>query len=97
MYRPLNSTEEYTNKLINQINYVCERYIKSNIILCSDFNLPNINWEISYPIIKDKVTINFLKCIMSNGLIQIVDFKTREENTLDLILCNTINSLFLRM
>ena len=24
---------------------------------------------------------------------QIVDFKTRKENTLDLILCNTINSL----
>ena len=93
IYRPPNSAEEYTNKLINQINYGCERYTKSNIILYGDFNLPNIDWEIPYPIINDKATNSFFKCIMNRGLIQIVDFKTRKENTLDLILCNTINSL----
>ncbi|CAG2228076.1 unnamed protein product [Mytilus edulis] len=55
----------------------------------SDFNLPDINWQeqtITHRQYPTRTSQAFLDTVADNGLEQIVDFPTRKENTLDLIL-----------
>ena len=54
-----------------------------------DFNLPDINWQeqtITHRQYPTRTSQAFLDTVADNGLEQIVDFPTRKENTLDLIL-----------
>ena len=81
-YRPPNSTDE---------TYLTETYneqMKYIIILSGDFNLPDICWKSNtitkhqYP---QRVNQLFLDLSHNLGLEQIVDFPTRQDNTLDLV------------
>ena len=58
-----------------------------------DFNYPNINWLGQIPAAIENVEITFLEYLMANNLNQIIDFPTRANNILDLVLCKDgINS-----
>ncbi|KAF8387385.1 hypothetical protein PRIPAC_76527 [Pristionchus pacificus] len=53
-------------------------------LICGDLNFPNIDWtSLTSPTQND-----FLSFASDNRMTQFVNFKTRGENTLDLILCN---------
>ena len=93
IYRPPNSTDIYIQKLLYQLSYMCDYYDKYSVIICGDFNFPNINWKILCPIVNDIATCKFLECVLDIGLIQVIDFKTRKENILDLVLCKTVSTL----
>ena len=62
---------------------------KNIFLIGGDFNLPDINWSEQtitnrqYPI---KTNLAFLGIVADEGLEQIVDFPTRKDNTLDLML-----------
>ena len=75
------------------MSYMCDYYDKYSVIICGDFNFPNINWKIPCPIVNDKATCKFLEYVMDIGLIQVINFKTRKENILDLVLCKTVSTL----
>ena len=68
---------------------VKEKHRRDIFVIGGDFNLPDINWEEQtiinrqYPI---KTNQTFLEIVADNGLEQIVDFPTRKDNTLDLML-----------
>jgi len=57
-------------------------------VILGDFNLPLINWnENRAP--NSHIYVNFMDFVITNGFVQAVDQPTREDNILDLILCNT--------
>ena len=55
------------------------------MFLCGDFNLPNINWTTGTATTNDAIYNCFTKLMHDNYL---VDFPTRNENVLHLILSN---------
>ena len=89
-YRPPDKTDEdYLNKVKEEISTIKEKHRRDIFVIGGDFNLPDINWEEQtiinrqYPI---KTNQTFLEIVADNGLEQIVDFPTRKDNTLDLML-----------
>ena len=89
-YRPPDKTDEdYLNKVKEEISTIKEKHCRDIFVIGGDFNLPDINWEEQtiinrqYPI---KTNQTFLEIVADNGLEQIVDFPTRKDNTLDLML-----------
>lgn len=58
------------------------------IIICGDFNLPNIDWTTGTATSGEPICNHFTKTVRDNFLCQMVDFPTRANNTLDLILTN---------
>ena len=92
-YRPPNCTHEYSEKLFSQINEMCDSFSSHNIFICNDFNLPNINWNIPCLVNGDKTSESFLNCVIDNGLSQIVCCNARNENILDLVLCNAFDNI----
>ena len=53
IYRPQNSADIYIQKLLDQLSYMCDYHYKYSVIICGDFNFPNINWKIPCPIVND--------------------------------------------
>ena len=89
-YRPPDKTDDtYLNQTQNEINTIRTKHQKDIFLIGGDFNLPDINWSEQsiinrqYPI---RTNQTFLEIVADNGLKQIVDFTTRKDNTLDLIL-----------
>ena len=72
---------------------MCLTHPTRNKIITGDFNLPQINWVTVTPLHNDKLTVEFLNCVLSNNLEQLVVFPTREKNVLDLILCKNFEYL----
>lgn len=56
-------------------------------IVLGDFNLPLINWKDNYAP-NSHIYLEFFDFVTINGFTQVVDSPTREENILDLVLCN---------
>ena len=89
-YRPPNRTDdEYTNKASNEISDIKAKAKKNIILVGGDYNLPDIDWtnqtitNNQYP---TKTNQAYLNIVADNGFEQIVDFPTRKDNTLDLML-----------
>ena len=90
-YRPPNRTDdEYISKSVEEMHLLKQRSKRNTILLIGgDFNIPDINWtdmsieRRQYPA---KVNQAFLDMIADNGLEQLVNFHTRKDRTLDLIL-----------
>jgi len=80
IYRPPNCdsvAEYYLAKLIDCLGHYMIT-ARSNIVM-GDFNLPKIDWElINCP--EDKIHKSFLTFVVESGLIQFVDFPTRDGN-----------------
>ena len=90
-YRSMYNTDAQNNQLISEINQTCKKYKNNPIWIGGDFNLPDIDWSnnsiTSYQYSK---TLNesFLETFERGIMKQLVDFPTRLENTLDLLLTN---------
>ena len=89
-YRPPNKTnDEYVDQTKDEFGNFCTKYGKSPVFIGGDFNLPDIDWSTQsivghqYP---KKMNQSFLDTIAANSLEQQVDFPTRKNSTLDLLL-----------
>jgi hypothetical protein len=89
-YRPPSAvSEEYLNQVTTDFQTLHTRNKKNILIIGGDFNLPDVNWKRlnfeghQYPA---RVNQTILDILSDCGLEQQVDFPTRKENTLDLIL-----------
>ncbi|KAF8361982.1 hypothetical protein PRIPAC_88905 [Pristionchus pacificus] len=59
--------------------------ISNSFLICGDLNFPSIDWtRLTSPSNND-----FLSFVCDHRMTQFVDFKTRGDNILDLVLCNT--------
>ena len=74
---------------MEEIHTIRAKHPNNIFLIGGDFNLPHINWSEQtitnrqYPI---KTNLAFLEIVADEGLEQIVDFPTRKDNTLDLML-----------
>ena len=57
------------------------------VVLCGDFNLPNIDWSIVFPTVSSHpVTSEFCDLVRENCFTQLVSVPTRHHHLLDLLL-----------
>lgn len=89
-YRPPNRTDsEYLESTTTEFNTLKASAKKNIVIIGGDFNAPDIDWKqlsiagSQYPA---KVSKTFMDITSDNNLEQMVDFPTRKDKTLDLIL-----------
>ena len=73
--------------MLDLINLMCATFKTNNVILFEDFNLPSINWINFVPVHSNVISEQFLDCVLSNSLNQIIKFPKRLNNILDLIFC----------
>ena len=83
-----NSDVTTLNSLNHSLSSIRPKY---PIILCGDFNLPQIDWSTVTPGISSPVSTLLCSIVNDNFLTQMVNFPTRQDNILDLILVNDIN------
>jgi hypothetical protein len=83
IYRSQSSDEQSDKSLLESI----EKYskLKSDLVLVGDFNLPG---AFNGPTEQTARFANFTDLFADYGLVQLVDFPTRQSNTLDLLLTN---------
>ena len=78
--------------LNSAISKLCQCNPGAAVWIAGDINLPDINWEshsiCSYQY-KRAINESFLNLLDTTGLEQMVDFPTRGDNTLDIIVPNT--------
>ena len=90
-YRPPNRDISYMQYLYDTIMDISIRYPHSFICCAGDFNVPNINWTTEsvssyrYPLLINQA---LLKMSVDCYFTQLVNFTTRDENTLDLFFTN---------
>ena len=90
IYKPPNVSLDLDIAITNYINNMCNSFTNSRLFIFGDFNCPNINWLGQILTANENVDITFLKCLMANNLNQIIDFPTRANNILDLVLCKDV-------
>ncbi|XP_070560220.1 uncharacterized protein [Ptychodera flava] len=81
VYRSPNSSADNNKKL----NDLIVKAALKDVIIVGDFNFPGIDWPTQ---LSDKHGEDFMDTIQDNFLVQYVDFPTRGNNCLDLILSN---------
>jgi len=84
-YRPPGNSANDISVLTKAIDSLC--ISDASIVLCSDFNLPFINWS-SLQNVSDPVSSSFVDCMQENALVQYVAEPTRGKNILDLVFTN---------
>jgi Endonuclease-reverse transcriptase len=89
-YRPPCSNRDsdglkYILDLCNCIQYLIP--VNRTVIICGDFNFPNIDWTADN-CIKQSNTGVLLNLSYNNGFREFVNSPTRLDNQLDLVLCN---------
>ena len=90
-YRHCNNDMDNANKLCDTIRKISTDYPDATIWIGGDFNLPDIDWtNLSIKSNRYLIALNelFIDCFNDTGLTQMVDFPTREHNTLDILLTN---------
>ncbi|XP_072046546.1 uncharacterized protein [Amphiura filiformis] len=92
LYRTPDSNQD---KMMNELNRtildLCQSNSGAAIWISGDINLPDIDWATNHIISHQyPVALNesFLQTMESAGLEQLVDFPTRGDNTLDIVLTN---------
>ena len=86
-YRPPNSDLAYIKEFKKSLLLASKANFEHTII-CGGFNLPNIDWSTGTATTNDVIHGYFTKTVKDNFLWQLVNFPTRINNTLDLILTN---------
>ena len=86
-YRPPNTDLNYMKDFKKTLKIVCKSNFDS-ILVCGDFNFPDIDWTTGVAVKNDSIHSFFAKTVKDNYLHQLVDFPTRLNNTLDLLLTN---------
>ena len=88
-YRPPNSDPSILNSLNHSLLSINTDY---SIVLCGDFNLPHINWSTVTPSLSSPAAAALLCSLVNdNFLTQMVNFPTRHDSILDLVLVNHTN------
>jgi hypothetical protein len=84
---------KYIKELKKSLQLI-QRWSKfDQIIVCGDFNLPNVDWNTGVAANNNTIYQHFTKTVKDHYLWQLVDFPTQDENTLDLILTNILNKM----
>ena len=84
-YRPPSSDLSYLKEFTKSLRLVSKAKF-DNIVIAGDFNLPNIDWININATTENPIYSHFIKIINDYFLWQVIDFPTRENNILDLIL-----------
>ena len=88
-YRPPNSNLDHLKELKKSLRVRhASQFNLDQIIICGDFNLPDIDWSTSIASSSESLHNYFTKFVKDNYLWQLVHFPTRNNNILDLILTN---------
>ena len=94
IYRSPNCTEELSLKINDMITHIADKYRRQQVVLVGDLNYRDIDWEKD---VCDKndghISSQFLECVHSNCLYQLVDQPThhRGDQTptlIDLVISN---------
>ena len=84
-YRPPKNTN---NKLIfEEIKRLASMHRKNPMRIGRDFNFPDIDWEVNYQYPK-QLNERFIDLIDSCSMEQLVNFPTRKQNIIDLLITN---------
>ncbi|CAB4021357.1 Hypothetical predicted protein, partial [Paramuricea clavata] len=86
-YRPPNSNLDHLKELKKSLRHASQ-FNFDQIIICGDFNLPDIDWSTGIASSSESLHNYFTKFVKDNYLWQLVNFPTRNNNILDLILTN---------
>ena len=86
-YRPPDSSMDYLRELKTSLRLAVDAKF-DQLVLCGDFNLPNIDWTTGTATTNDAIYDYFTKLVRGNFLWQLVDFPTRNMNILDLVVTN---------
>jgi len=87
-YRPPSSSDNYFSFLAASLRKIAPTY---NVLLSGDFNLPLIDWSVSFPISIDSSSSRFCDILKDFSLCQMVKDATRGSHILDLLLTNDPN------
>ena len=79
----------YLKEFKNTVQLIQNNNKFDQLIICGDFNLPHIDWSTGSATNNDLIHNHFTKTVKDSYLWQLVNFPTRGDNTLDLILTNT--------
>jgi len=85
-YRPPSSGIDDLCLLTKAIDCLC--ISDASVILCGDFNLPQINWSSPDTHNFSDLSSSFIDCMQENALVQYVVEATRGNNILDLVFSN---------
>ena len=91
IYRPTDNNKEYTAHLCDTIQQLHSSYRDHIFWIGGDSNLPDINWKTDnieghqYPI---SISQDFIDLFRDIGCQQVIDFPTRQSNTLDIFATN---------
>lgn len=91
LYRPPGYSYENNVLLVSALEYLSPRNYK--VVILGDFNLPSIDWTTSN-FSASPQTSCLCEYIQNNGLHQIINFPTREQNILDLVFVSDVLSVY---
>ncbi len=91
LYRPPSSTPAFMDDLNTTIFNLCRNNQDAAVWIAGDINLPDIDWQTNTIVshqYKHVINESFLQMLDSTGLQQVIDFPTRGDNILDVVLTN---------
>lgn len=95
-YRPPSSNKDYILQLNDQLDTIRTSQLSQslpNIHVLGDFNYSKIPWDKIYSdegfSLSDTEGQNFIDILNQHGLVQLVNFPTRNDNILDLVITTT--------
>ena len=95
VYKPKHNDAVTVDNLQNVLTKINHKLPNNNIIVCGDFNQPNVDWNNLCTIPStwacSKTANKLINVTVENGLDQVVDKPTRGNNILDLVLTNNTN------
>ena len=83
-YRPPDTNRDYLKELKKKLCRASDAHF-DQVLLCGDFNLPNIDWSNGTAISGDSIHNDLATLFKDHFMWQMVDFPTRGNNILDLI------------
>ena len=86
-YRPPNSDLDHLKELKKSLRHASQ-FNFDQIMICGDFNLPDIDWSTGIASSSESLNNYFTKFVKDSYLWQLVNFPTRNKNILDLVLTN---------
>ena len=90
-YRPPRSDQAYMDTVNQNLYTLCHKFSNMPFWMGGDMNLPDIEWEneqLTTNQYTHSISYSFLDTLANTGLQQIVNFPTRNNNTLDVVLTN---------